>query len=537
MGKAKPDKHHGKVAPTEKENLEPSASALPSGFAYKFLRFVACGGVLSCGHGCLAVCPSDKNQKSKTVGGDQLLPAGTLSSSATNKDACSEAKPFFAKMRKLFLWFCLSIMNFAIIGTYQALVIEIWPHHVEDMLGSDNPMKSFVTGTYTGVLGLSGLIAAPIAGKIGDKTGHRRRIAFFGVLVGIVFIMMACLWTPERGWSVWTLIPTIVGLNFGLNSAVVMTDSLIPAVLPMSEITGCNMMKGVFQVLGETSGQLAVSFVIMNNPNAFYSLYAIPSVILFVCVLFPVFGTSTKRPEAEKAAAEQGQQETPTPSLSISALDLNHSKNRWLMVIGRFFLMGAVFSFTSFLSYMWEDVFGMDGPGQSELYAAFVTVAISVAGLVGVFVGGRSAEKFSPKWPVQLAAIGVIVGMGVMSLGCYYLNVASIFIGAVVAGVGWGANISSEQVLMVHCAPSKFQMGADFGLLSAATNLGALICPTASGFIIFSMVSKGLTYQVAMIVVFMECVFFAALSFLLTFFVTIPKRPAAEDPVPIQAVV
>mmetsp|Transcript_21855 Transcript_21855/g.37516 ORF Transcript_21855/g.37516 Transcript_21855/m.37516 type:complete len:536 (-) Transcript_21855:393-2000(-) len=535
MGKAKPDKHHGKVAPTEKENLEPSASALPSGFAYKFLRFVACGGVLSCGHGCLAVCPSDKNQKSKTVGGDQLLPAGTLSSSATNKDACSEAKPFFAKMRKLFLWFCLSIMNFAIIGTYQALVIEIWPHHVEDMLGSDNPMKSFVTGTYTGVLGLSGLIAAPIAGKIGDKTGHRRRIAFFGVLVGIVFIMMACLWTPERGWSVWTLIPTIVGLNFGLNSAVVMTDSLIPAVLPMNEITGCNMMKGVFQVLGETSGQLAISFVIMSDPNAFYSLYAIPCVILFVCVLFPVFGTRTKKPETAKAAAEQGQLES--PSLSISALDLNHSKNRWLMVIGRFFLMGAVFSFTSFLSYMWEDVFGMDGPGQSELYAAFVTVAISVAGLVGVFVGGRSAEKFSPKWPVQLAAIGVIVGMGVMSLGCYYLNVASIFIGAVVAGVGWGANISSEQVLMVHCAPSKFQMGADFGLLSAATNLGALICPTASGFIIFSMVSKGLTYQVAMIVVFMECVFFAALSFLLTFFVTIPKRPAAEDPVPIQAVV
>jgi len=499
------------------------------------IRLFSCGGVLSCSQ------PLAKQSNTYVVeelekenlpkqpivsenGSTTLLPTNSLSSSEPTVTVTpAEANPWKSTAGKIWLLFSLSIIKFGVSGTYQALSIEIWPYQVEVLLGTGNAWKSLVAGVLVGTMGLVGLFTAPTSGRLGDRTGHKRRITFWGILLACCCIMSMSLWVPGMIGNVWTILPVVALCQVGLNAANVNAESLMPAVLPFSYLPLCASLKGVLQVVGESFGQFTISYLITLYPERFVLFYGLVCLMLFLTMLPAAFGTRVE------ASAQSG----PSKTGQSTVADPVYVRNKWLIISARFFVMGSVHGFLPFLQYMWSEVFDKEYEGAAQVFTAYVTSTVSLCGVLGVFFGGFLSKRIGEKPPVQMGSVSVAVGMVLLGLACVFVETVAVFFGAVFVGIGVGMNLSSEQVLLVACSPNRVRMGADFGLLSASTALGCLITPTLGGLLISTSILEGNQYRLAFVGLYTLWWVFAVAAFLLILFVRVPPKPNPTQLVPV----
>lgn len=113
-----------------------------------------------------------------------------------------------------------AINGFMILAAFSAL----WTVLTFHLQGSPFRFESNIIGLF-GILGVSGALFAPIAGKISDKKSAKFTV---GVNIAIILISYVCF--IAFGFKVWGLIAGVVLLDAGVNSCNVANQTRIQSL-------------------------------------------------------------------------------------------------------------------------------------------------------------------------------------------------------------------------------------------------------------------------------------------------------------------
>ena len=231
---------------------------------------------------------------------------------------------------------------------------------------------------------------------------------------------------------------------------------------------------GVGQALGVSGGQ-AIAGNLLNKMGIGYTFFGVTMIIVTLLFVFVNRDQDSSRLVVDKFSVKEFVLGFVRP--------LNPKKNPDFMWAfgGRFFMVLGYQAIQAYGLYILTDYIGLELVAAGKVLGtmSIITMVTMMAGTV--FFGRLSDVTGRRKMFVfgssALMAIAIAVPWIVPST-------TSMYIYALLVGIGYGAYTSVDLALMIDVLPSQGDVGKDLGVLNLASNIPQILVPVIAAFLI-----------------------------------------------------
>lgn len=363
------------------------------------------------------------------------------------------------------LWMTLFTLAWLAIWTVQLTPVQLLlPLQLKTASDASGWVRGVVfSGIVLGVGGLAGVVAAPLAGALSDRTrsrfGRRRPWALGGSLLTAVCLVLTGIahgpWPVGLGWT---------GVSVGVAVASAAFTAMIADQLPETQRAAAAASASSAQAVGIVVGVGAVVLLGLSVLSGY----------LVLAVFIAVAGSATAMALPDPPATFHPEQ-LPTARVrrSMPWTSLRDRDFGWV-VWGRFVAnIGNALGTTLFLFFLMYGLGQPSAQAQDNLllvivvYTVFVVAASVLSGMWSDRTGSRRA-------PTVLSAL-------VQAAAALLLVIAPSFTMTLVAagllGVGYGAFSTTGLAFATDVLPDEHDHARDLGVVNVSAALGQLVGP------------------------------------------------------------
>jgi MFS family permease len=356
-----------------------------------------------------------------------------------------------------------------------------------DVISPADPIGFYTTASTVGAL--LAAIAIVITGALSDRTrsrfGKRAPWIAGGAIVGSLGLMLTGASSSRVlvviGWAVFQM-----SINAMIAAVLaVAPDHLVPRIYGrMSGIAGLGVL------LGTVAGG-ALTAVFITRPQ--HGLLAVPWIMLVICVVVAIaLPRRSSRHEPRPEGGARGFLRSLTPPA-----DLQY----WLVFIGRFLFVLALYMVVLYQVFIASDYIGLDRQGAGNLIATASAVLAVCAGTATVIAGPLSDRLGRRPFVIAaplLTAVAVIPMMAFRTPWAFLVFFA-------IGGLAYGAYLSVDAAMMLDVLPDQDHVAKDLSILNASNTLPAVFAPLVAG-----TLASAVGYEASFIAVAVTCVVAAA---------------------------
>jgi MFS family permease len=342
----------------------------------------------------------------------------------------------------------------------------------------DDANKAANLALITGIGALVAMIVSPIAGLISDRTrsrfGRRAPWLVLGALAtGLALVGMGL----ANGIAQLVIAWAIVQLT--LNLIISPLSALMPDRVPAERRGLFSAIIGFAMMAGAIGGQAVGAAFSQNIPAAYLVL---PGVMLIMVVLFVIFA-----PDASSKDAPREKFSLKVFLATFWVSPRKHPDFAWGF-LGRFLLFAGYFAINGYQLYLLQDYIGLGSKAVG--YVAILGLTSLVGMLVATAIAGPLSDKLGRR------KIFVIAASLIMALAMVIPLVLPTLVGMIlfsfICGLGFGAYMAVDSVLMSMVLPSSDSYSKDLGVLNIAATLPQTIAPFMGGMIVLAFGYLGL---------------------------------------------
>ena len=336
---------------------------------------------------------------------------------------------------------------------------------IRALVGAEQAPQSLAL--VTGVGGLLALFAAPVFGRLSDRTpsrfGMRRPWMVGGLLSGVLGIALVAtapaLVVVLIGWCL-----AQVSFN-ALQAALV---AVLPDQVPVAQRGTVSGVLGITLPVAAVLGTFLVQLFEGHQAAMFLTPCAIGSclVVLFVLVL-----------DDRRLERDATRRWSLRDLVAAFRLDpRRHPDLAWAFV-GRFLFISAYAFLTTYQAYYLIDRVGSaetDVPGQVFLATLVQSVVLVVASLVGGWLSDRTGRR-----KVFVAVAAVTYGLALFVIAAAD-TVGGFLVGMAISGLGFGAYLAVDLALVTDVLPDAADSARDLGLFNIANALPYALAPAVA---------------------------------------------------------
>jgi MFS family permease len=336
---------------------------------------------------------------------------------------------------------------------------------VRTLVGAEQAPQSLAL--VTGVGGLLALFAAPLFGRLSDRTparfGMRRPWMVGGLLGGVLGIALVAaapaLVVVLIGWCL-----AQVSFN-ALQAALV---AVLPDQVPATQRGTVSGVLGITVPVAAVLGTFLVQLFEGHQAAMFLTPCAIGTclVLLFVLLL--------KDRRLDRAAAQRWSLRDLVDAFRLDPR--RHPDFAWAFV-GRFLFICAYAFLTTYQAYYLIDRVGSvqaDVPAQVFLATLIQSAVLVVASLVG----GRLSDRCGRR-KVFVAVAAVIYGAALFLIAASD-TVGGFLVGMAISGLGFGTYMAVDLALVADVLPDAADSARDLGLFNIANALPYALAPAVA---------------------------------------------------------
>ncbi|MDR1427573.1 MAG: MFS transporter [Bifidobacteriaceae bacterium] len=337
---------------------------------------------------------------------------------------------------------------------------------IQQILAEWDPLTKVAHYSMVSLLGsLTQMVGSVVFGTLSDRTTSRfgRRNPW---LLGGGFAAAACM----AAISFTDSFPALLALWLVGTTAVSAFTAPAAAILPDRIAENPKAPASMIAGLGQMAALVLNGFIVaalLADAQAGLRIAAWP-IALAGLALF--FGTKDRQVKVDKGTG--GIVDT------LRALRPPRSKDLYLVLAGRFFLMLAIYSLFLYQLYLLTDYIGTSTEAAGGAMALF-GVFLGVLGSGSAIVAGVLSDKWGRRKPFVYLASGTMALSFVPFL--FSATVTSFYLWAALLGLSYGLIISVDQALVVDVLPNKNDGGRDLGIANLANTVAAVLAPGLVG--------------------------------------------------------
>ena len=400
-----------------------------------------------------------------------VLPNEPLSAQPT-VDAVETAEALIDRtgsLRQLKLWGLIITLGLAsagvavLWGAVQSVFLALQVQRI-DPNGAVGGLSLIV-----GIGAIAAMLGAPIAGTLSDRTrtrfGGRAPWILFGAVASLALTVLMAF-----GTSIPMLVTYWFLMQLATNFVFTPISAHIPERVPLIRRGAFSAVMGTMQLIGSLGGQ-TIGATFSNQIVVGYVLVGM--VVLVTAVLFV-------------AVNRRSNIGVPKPPLNVGAIlrtfwvnPVKHPNFAWAFT-GRFLLMVGYFPLTAYTLYILQSYVGL---GKD---AVAVVPQVGLAGLLGTLIGtpisGFIVDRIKRTKPLIVVASLFLIVAFVVPMA--WPTVPGMLVFSFLSGLGLGAYLSVDYVLITQVLPSADEVGKDLGIINITTTLPQTIGVALGGVIV-----------------------------------------------------
>jgi len=399
------------------------------------------------------------------------------------------------------------------------------------------PMELSATqvGWLVAMPALSGAVIRILFGAWADANGGKKPfLTLLGIMLVSMMLLVALLFAyyPDNLGPAFFPILLLLGavIGFGVDTFSVG----IPMNAYWSPMRKQGTSLGIFAGFGNAGAgafTLLVPFLVaaLTLPGAYLVWIGL---VLLAFVLVAVFAQNAPyfqlhqeqalpREEAERVAAEYGQEAFPRESLWPALREAAAAWRNWALVMTYFVSFGGFLALTAWLPTYWYDFHGVSGTMAGVLAAAFGILT----GLIRV-PGGALADRIGGE-PANLLAFGSAFAGAIMLM--FADAMAPALIGTLIIAAGFGVANAAQFSLVPIYLPRA--IGGAAGWIGGLGGFGGTLLPPIMGMFVDSIGTQG--YAAGFVTFAVLSAFSMAVIVVLR--ITRPETAPAPAPLPATA--
>lgn len=356
-----------------------------------------------------------------------------------------------------------------------------------------NAQQAIVLGWISAVGAVVSLFMSPLIGMISDRTpgawGRRRPY----IAAGTLLLVLSALLLATAG-SIAIFVLALIVNQVGSNASNASYQALLPDRVPKEQRGAASGYMGLMTIVGNI-GSLALAGALLANVSATAAngdairhgtlvFYILTGIALIVGGLITVFGVR-ELPFMPDASETSREQESFFPRLR-RWFDRNwiapwRGYNFRLVFFTRFAVIMGLTLFMTFIEYYFANVAKVTNFVQSTAIVALLALGGAIC---SAFALGMLSDRVR-RVPIVCAAtlcMALASFTFVIAPGSFPLWILGIFF-----GVGYGAYTSVDWALAIDSLPSRENVGKDFAIWGASSNLSSTLAPALGGLIIYEV--------------------------------------------------
>jgi len=341
----------------------------------------------------------------------------------------------------------------------------------------DDANKAANLALITGIGALVAMIASPIAGLISDRTrsrfGRRAPWLVLGALAtGLALVGVGLANGVAQLVIAWAIV------QLTLNLVISPLSALMPDRVPTERRGLFSTIVGLATMAGAIGGQ-AVGAAFAQNIGLAYLV--LPGFMIIMVVLFVLFAPDSS---SKGIAREKFSLKVFLSTFWVSPR--KHPDFAWGF-LGRFLLFAGYFAITGYQLYLLQDYIGLGD--EAVGYVAMLGLASLVGMLLTTSIAGPLSDRVGRR-KIFVIAASLLMGAS-MIIPLVLPTLLGMILFSVICGMGFGAYMAVDGVLMSMVLPSSDSYSKDLGVNIAAT-LPQTIAPFLGGMIVLTFGYLGL---------------------------------------------
>jgi len=318
-----------------------------------------------------------------------------------------------------------------------------------------------------GLGGLAGLLANPLGGRLSDRTTvrfGRRRSWILATGLGAALLLMIMGWTTAV-WQVaagWAVIMVLIGCQHAANAGLA-ADQVAP------------------ERRGTASG--VVAFVALAGPVVGFALVsAVPAVPWLQWAVVAALGAAgvvmtvlLVRDPQHRASVDEPRLSPAIMLRSYWVSPRRHPAFAWAWAVR--FLITAAWACNSYLAFLFTQRFAVAADAVPGMIFLITLIGIACVAVTAWLTGWLSDRIRRQKPFVLVGGLVLAAGLVVVALAP---GIASVFVGAAVMSLGYGAFLATDFALCLRMLPDPESAGKDFAVLNIASILPVAVVPFAA---------------------------------------------------------
>ncbi|MFB7212538.1 MFS transporter [Streptomyces sp. NPDC056255] len=320
---------------------------------------------------------------------------------------------------------------------------------------------------------ISGIVIAPLAGALSDRTtsrfGRRRPWMLVGSLVCMATLVFTGLQTTVAGVALGSLVLSASFMITGAGLSPVVPDQV--PVAQRGAVLGWAMVP--------QAGALIAGGLLIGLVTGFASQYLLMAVLPLLILLF---ATTMKDPPLPRPHREPFSLRTFLDGYRISPRA--HPDFVWAM--SSRFIMGLGYGMgTLYLPYFLDDVLHYEKlfPGQSTEDGLLIVIGINcLATISTVVLSGWLSDKLGKRrMLVFLGGVTMAVAAVPLALSPTWTMT---LVAAVILGLGYGVYLAVDTALVTEVLPASADRGKDMALANLMTSLPYVLVPAIASVVL-----------------------------------------------------
>lgn len=326
-------------------------------------------------------------------------------------------------------------------------------------------------GVISGLGGLATIIANPLGGRLSDRTiarfGRRRTWILIGGL-GSALSILAMIFTTQvwQVMAIWCVVEALLTVQLAAAAAVA------PDQLPASRRGTASGTIGLISAVAPVVALALVSLA-AKSPTLQWVILSVIGVLAAVAAVLlirdPQHGSRATRPRFDLRLLARSYWVDPR----------KHPAFGWAWLV-RFLLTITVASI-SFNTFLLISRFHMDNVQVNSVVLGLSVMVLVVLATTTALTGWFS-DRVRRQKPFLIAG-GIVGACGLVTLAIAP-QVAFVYLGVGLIGLGYGAVISTDFALCIRVLPDPETAGKDFAVLNIASSLPSSTVPFAAPLLI-----------------------------------------------------
>ncbi|MFT3943326.1 MAG: MFS transporter [Ancrocorticia sp.] len=398
---------------------------------------------------------------------DTNAPAG----SATPPSAPDGMEPFqlsAGERNKLFVSLMLGF--FLIFACYASVGAIFMPAMLSEI---DSANKENNLAIIMSVTAAFTMFIQPIVGALSDRTKSKfgRRSPWMvlgGLSGGTIVILMQFANTVAYIGICAVLVQVLLNIMQGPIS------TLIADRVDFEHRAFGSSWVGVGQALGISGGQ-AIAGNLLNKMGIGYTFFGVTMIIVTLLFVFVNRDQDSSRLVVDKFSVKEFVLGFVRP--------LNPKKNPDFMWAfgGRFFMVLGYQAIQAYGLYILTDYIGLELVAAGKVLGTMSLITM-VTMMAGTVFFGRLSDVTGKR---KMFVFGSSALMAVaIAIPWIVPTTTSMYIYALLVGIGYGAYTSVDLALMIDVLPSQGDVGKDLGVLNLASNIPQIMVPVIAAFLI-----------------------------------------------------